>query len=67
MARNYSFFTIFSFEMICNFFDVSLSEKKKKIKKKKSLYPPDCLTKSGCAEVHAGDKTHDILVRIVYG
>ena len=35
MARNYSFFTIFSFEMICNFFDVSLSEKKKKIKKRK--------------------------------
>ena len=48
--------------MICHFFDVSLSEKKKKIKKKKSPYPPDCLTKSGCAEVHAGDKTHDILV-----
>ena len=33
----------------------------KEEKRKKSLYPLDCLAENGWAEIYAGDKTHDML------
>ena len=59
MVRNYPIFKIFVLSFFC--LDLTFSERREKNQKKQSLSHLDYMTKSGWAEVYAGDNLHDML------